>query len=138
MVCAGVYTGLLWQGPTSLRLRQAWLKRTVLSEHKVVELGVNKLGSQCWSCAVYCRWLCVYTKGQERKMMPDSSFCLQRGISMNAASQGRTLRRWNILPLCVSIVSQITDCTLSAFRLFACLFSRSNTVPSRLYPSQAC
>ena len=41
-------------------------------------------------------------------------------------------------PLCAPGILQIAISMLSTPKLFACLLSRSTTVPSRLYPNQAC
>ena len=55
-------------------LKQTYLKRAVLPRAQGVGLGICKLGSHCWSCAVSCRWLCVYAEEQGREIVLASSF----------------------------------------------------------------
>ena len=57
-----------------------------------VGLGVSKVGSECWCCTGFCRWLCAYAEGWGREMVPASSFVPGDCLSMNAASLGYALR----------------------------------------------
>ena len=57
---------------------------------------------------------------------------------MSAASQGHAPRRVNSLPIvCPRCSSYCYFHAISPSGLFACLLSRSNSVPSGYYPSQA-
>lgn len=54
VVWAGISAGLLGKRPTTLGQRQTWPKRSILTEYRGVEPGVNMLGCQYWLCGVEC------------------------------------------------------------------------------------
>ena len=133
MVWSGVSGGLLRKGSDVLRLRQAWLRRVVSPEHRAWNLiEVSKLSSLCWCLTASHRWLCIYGEGWDVRNGTGQLFCLWRGIFVNAASQGSTLRRMNNLStVCPRFFRSL------ASRFFVCLFTRRSAVPSRFSPSQS-
>ena len=85
---AQVCAGLLEKEPTTLGLRQAWLRRAVLPLCSSVGCGISKLVSH--------RLFCVILRVADWKGT-SQLLCTRKGISMNAVSQGYTLRRLNNL-----------------------------------------
>ena len=53
VVGANVSADLLGKGTIVLGLRHTFLRKSVPAECRVLELGVRRLGSQCWHCAIY-------------------------------------------------------------------------------------
>ena len=89
--------GLLGKEPTTLGLKQTGLRRVVLPEHRVVGLGVSKLGSPCLGKAASLRWLCVSVEGQERKVALSAPLFLERYLCECCLSR-KCSRRGNNLP----------------------------------------
>ena len=79
MVCAGVCAGLLGKGPTVLVLRHTCCRKAVPAEHRGEGLGVSRLGSQCWCCAVY--WFVYAVEGNGTSQL----LCVWRWMTVLAA-----------------------------------------------------
>ena len=101
---------LLGEEPTELGLRQAWLRRAVLPEHRGLEVSVSRLSSQCQCSAASGRWLDVYAEGVGEGNGTSQLLCSWRGVSMNASSQGCP----PISSLCAPGILQIAASMLSA------------------------
>ena len=54
-----VSASLLGKGPALLGLKQTRGRREIPPYHRVMGPGISRLGSQCWCCAAYRKWLCL-------------------------------------------------------------------------------
>lgn len=111
----GVFCWSFGKGPPSLR-------KAVSAECKGIRLGISRLGSQCWHCAVYLNWFMLKDGG--KKWCQPAPLSLERGLCA-CCSQGNTSRRVNNFLLCIPSVSQIAVFSLSISRLLACLEQHS-------------
>ena len=63
--CGQFLCWFLAEGPAMLGLRQYWLRRATVAEHRGMGFGVNKLGSQCPCSATFIRWVCLCWRVEE-------------------------------------------------------------------------
>ena len=63
MVQVGICAGFLRKGSTALGLRHTCPRKAAPKELRGVGVGVSRLGSQCWHCAVYASWFVMMGEG---------------------------------------------------------------------------
>ena len=133
VVWVGVCAGLLGEGPSMLRLRQACLRWAGLSEHRMGGLGKSNLSMQCWCSTASHRCLYVYVERWRSNWYPANAFVLGEVSPWMLPLSDILQEDLIIYPLSVL---QITVSMLFAPKLFSCHLSRSSAMPSGLYHSQ--